>query len=149
MTSVHVDLIENRIKALERLLETLKGQQEHDKERITYVNQLVIDLEKKLEKCICKLENYDNLNKNYLDNHHARLVEITKRLSELEHKNVQSNISCMSAKHAMKVFFEGYKLTRKAWDYDEEDNNNYINLGDNNSVYLDVDDLMADDWYIV
>lgn len=53
--------------------------------------------------------------------------------------------SYLSAKHAMKALFEGHRITRKHSGWESES----VALGDENSFSLDVEDLEADDWYIV
>jgi len=133
-----------RLSELETKWVLFTKQQEHDKERITYVNQLVIDLRKDMER-------YGELDKGYFDNHRQRIEEL-ERLTKhvLSTQRLTDNRVYMSAKEAMRHLFAGYKLTRRNWvEGAYGDSSGYIKIGDIDSTELDISDLEANDWYIV
>lgn len=163
-------------------IEKLEEQQEYDKDRITYVNQLVIDLEKKISETLAShsrkmtddwnrlnelekkhnvethktLDNQNRINKlerivfarmkvNPITNELESLLSSVANINRIVEEELKNIFVCMSAKHAMKAFFEGYRLTRKASSWESES----IKLNDDNSYSLSMDDLTANDWYIV
>lgn len=166
-----IEIINQRFKKLEDKVGAIDAQQDHDSTRITYVNQLAIDLQKRMERVetlenrldieakeIWKVKERIDRLENRLQNKEleiSRIFPSEKRLTDILREQLPNhdvevrfvgNIrKCMSAKEAMKALFDGYKITRECWENEKA----YMKIGDPECLDIGADELLANDWYVI